>query len=46
MIVRGQQQGGVVQGIGQALMEHQVYDRGSGQLVTGSFMDYAMPRAA
>jgi aerobic carbon-monoxide dehydrogenase large subunit len=35
----------VVQGIGQALMEHQVYDRDSGQLLTGSFMDYAMPRA-
>jgi carbon-monoxide dehydrogenase large subunit len=45
MIVRGQIQGGVVQGIGQALMEHQVYDRESGQLLTGSFMDYAMPRA-
>jgi carbon-monoxide dehydrogenase large subunit len=46
MIVLGQIQGGVVQGIGQALMEHQVYDRGSGQLLTGSFMDYAMPRAS
>jgi aerobic carbon-monoxide dehydrogenase large subunit len=46
MIVLGQIQGGVVQGIGQALMEHQVYDRGSGQLVTGSFMDYAMPHAS
>jgi carbon-monoxide dehydrogenase large subunit len=46
MIVKGQQMGGVVQGIGQALMEHQVYDRSSGQLITGSFMDYAMPRAA
>ena len=46
MIVHGQQMGGVVQGIGQALMEHQVYDRSSGQLITGSFMDYAMPRAA
>ena len=46
MIVRGQIQGGVVQGIGQALMEHQIYDRQSGQLLTGSFMDYAMPRAA
>jgi aerobic carbon-monoxide dehydrogenase large subunit len=45
MIVRGQIQGGVVQGIGQALMEHQVYDRQSGQLLTASFMDYAMPRA-
>jgi carbon-monoxide dehydrogenase large subunit len=45
MIVRGQIQGGVVQGIGQALMEHQVYDRDSGQLLTGSFMDYVMPHA-
>ncbi len=45
MIVRGQQYGGVAQGIGQALMEHQVYDRNSGQLLTGSFQDYAMPRA-
>jgi CO/xanthine dehydrogenase Mo-binding subunit len=43
---QGQIDGGVVQGIGQALLEHQVYDRGSGQLITGSFMDYAMPRAA
>jgi carbon-monoxide dehydrogenase large subunit len=46
MIVRGQQMGGVVQGIGQALMEHQVYDRQSGQLITGSFLDYAMPHAS
>ena len=46
MIVRGQIQGGVVQGIGQALMEHQIYDRQSGQLLTGSLMDYAMPHAA
>jgi carbon-monoxide dehydrogenase large subunit len=46
MIVRGQQQGGVVQGIGQALIEHQIYDRQSGQLLTGSFQDYAMPRAS
>src|SRR5262252_8971440 len=45
LIVRGQIHGGVVQGIGQALVEHQVYDRGSGQLLTGSFMDYSMPRA-
>src|SRR4029079_4667369 len=45
MIVRGQQMGGVVQGIGQALMERQVYDRSSGQLLTGSFLDYAMPHA-
>ena len=45
MIVEGQIHGGVVQGIGQALMEHAVYDA-DGQLLTGSFMDYAMPRAA
>ena len=43
-IVRGQVYGGVAQGIGQALMEHAVYD-GQGQLLSGSFMDYAMPRA-
>jgi carbon-monoxide dehydrogenase large subunit len=45
MIVRGQIHGGVVQGLGQALIEHQVYDRESGQLLSGSFMDYGMPRA-
>jgi carbon-monoxide dehydrogenase large subunit len=45
MIVLGQIHGGVAQGIGQALLEHAVYDRQSGQLVTGSFMDYTMPRA-
>jgi len=45
MIVRGQIHGGVAQGIGQALIEHQVYDHDSGQLVSGSFMDYGMPRA-
>jgi carbon-monoxide dehydrogenase large subunit len=45
LIVAGQLHGGVVQGIGQALMEEAVYD-GDGQLLTGSFMDYAMPRAA
>ena len=45
MIVEGQVHGGLVQGIGQALMEHCVYDRETGQLITGSFMDYAMPRA-
>ena len=44
-IVFGQIQGGVAQGIGQALLEENVYDRESGQLLTGSFMDYAMPRA-
>jgi aerobic carbon-monoxide dehydrogenase large subunit len=45
MIVAGQLHGGVVQGIGQALMEKAVYDE-DGQLLTGSFMDYAMPRAS
>jgi aerobic carbon-monoxide dehydrogenase large subunit len=44
LLVEGQIQGGVVQGLGQALMEQAVYDS-DGQLVTGSFMDYAMPRA-
>jgi carbon-monoxide dehydrogenase large subunit len=46
MIVEGQIQGALAQGLGQALMEHVVYDKASGQLVSGSFMDYAMPRAA
>jgi carbon-monoxide dehydrogenase large subunit len=45
MLVRGQLDGGAVQGIGQALCEQIVYDNESGQLLTGSFMDYAMPRA-
>ena len=45
LIVEGQVHGGVVQGLGQALLEHAIYDRESGQLLTGSFMDYAMPRA-
>ena len=44
MIVEGQLHGGVVQGIGQALMERTVYDS-EGQLLTGSYMDYALPRA-
>ncbi|TAJ38885.1 MAG: xanthine dehydrogenase family protein molybdopterin-binding subunit [Reyranella sp.] len=44
-IVFGQIHGGCAQGIGQALLEENVYDRDSGQLLTGSFMDYAMPRA-
>ena len=44
MIVEGQVHGGVVQGIGQALWEEAVYDD-DGQLLTGSLMDYAMPRA-
>ncbi|HXA70009.1 MAG TPA: xanthine dehydrogenase family protein molybdopterin-binding subunit [Stellaceae bacterium] len=44
LLVEGQLHGGVVQGIGQALMERTVYD-GEGQLLTGSYMDYALPRA-
>jgi carbon-monoxide dehydrogenase large subunit len=44
MIVEGQVQGGVAQGIGQALLEHCIYDE-EGQLLSGSYMDYAMPRA-
>ncbi len=44
-LLEGQVHGGTVQGIGQALREHAVYERDSGQLLTGSFMDYAMPRA-
>ncbi|MBE7637416.1 molybdopterin-dependent oxidoreductase [Sneathiella sp. P13V-1] len=45
MIVEGQVHGGVAQGIGQALLEGVVYDDDSGQLLTGSYMDYCMPRA-
>jgi carbon-monoxide dehydrogenase large subunit len=45
MIVEGQIHGGVAQGAGQALAEHCVYDPGGGQLLSGSFMDYALPRA-
>ena len=45
MLVEGQAQGGAVQGAGQAMMEQAVYDE-DGQLLTGSFMDYALPRAA
>jgi carbon-monoxide dehydrogenase large subunit len=45
MIVEGQVHGGLAQGIGQALLECCVYDQDSGQLLTGSYMDYAMPRA-
>jgi len=43
-IVRGQVEGGAMQGIGQALYERVTYDESSGQLLSGSFMDYAMPR--
>ena len=45
MIVEGQVHGGLVQGIGQALLENCAYDAETGQLLTGSFMDYTMPRA-
>jgi aerobic carbon-monoxide dehydrogenase large subunit len=45
MIVRGQVHGGVAQGLGQALLELASYDVSSGQLLSGSFMDYTMPRA-
>ncbi len=45
MIVEGQVQGGIAQGLGQAMMEAAVYEKESGQLLTGSLMDYAMPRA-
>jgi carbon-monoxide dehydrogenase large subunit len=45
MIIDGQTHGGIVQGIGQALLEQCFYDARTGQLLSGSFMDYAMPRA-
>src|SRR5207253_5079394 len=45
MIVEGQVHGGLCQGIGQAMLEHCIYDNESGQLLTGSLMDYALPRA-
>jgi len=46
LLLEGQLQGGVAQGIGQAAFEHVVHDRESGQLLSGSFMDYQLPRAA
>ncbi len=45
LIVRGQVAGGVAQGMGQAMLENTVFDKDSGQLLSGSFMDYALPRA-
>jgi carbon-monoxide dehydrogenase large subunit len=45
LLLEGQVHGGTVQGIGQALLEHGMYDPETAQLVTGSFMDYAMPHA-
>jgi aerobic carbon-monoxide dehydrogenase large subunit len=46
LLLEGQVHGGIVQGIGQALLEHASYEADSGQLLSGSFMDYAMPRAS
>ncbi len=45
MIVEGQTHGSIAQGLGQAMMEHTIFDPSGGQLTNGSFMDYAMPRA-
>ena len=45
MILHGQTHGAIAQGVGQALWEHCIVDPDSGQVMTGSFMDYAMPRA-
>jgi len=45
LLVKGQVHGGIAQGVGQALMEDIVYEPGTGQLLSGSFMDYTMPRA-
>ena len=46
LLLEGQVHGGVVQGIGQALYEETIYDDESGQLLSGSLMDYAIPRAS
>ena len=46
LLIAGQVHGGIAQGAGQALMEDAIYDEESGQLLTGSFMDYGMPRAS
>ena len=45
LIVRGQVHGGVAQGVGQAVLERTVYDPDSGQLLSGTLIDYALPRA-
>lgn len=45
MLIQGQMHGAIAQGVGQAMLEHAVFDAESGQLLAGSFMDYAMPRA-
>ena len=44
-LLAGQVQGGIAQGLGQALLEDTIYEEESGQLLSGSFMDYAIPRA-
>jgi carbon-monoxide dehydrogenase large subunit len=46
LILHGQAHGGIAHGVGQAIMEHCVYDKDHGALISGSFMDYAMPRAS
>src|SRR5260221_9704870 len=46
LLVEGQVHGGLAQGIGQALMERVTFDPDSGQMLSGSFLDYAMPRAS
>jgi carbon-monoxide dehydrogenase large subunit len=45
MIVEGQTHGAIAQGLGQAMLEHAIFDSTGGQLITGSFLDYALPRA-
>jgi carbon-monoxide dehydrogenase large subunit len=45
LLLRGQVQGGIAQGVGQAMLERTVYEDGSGQLITGTLADYALPRA-
>ena len=45
VLLDGQLHGGIAQGIGQVMGEHAIYDKASGQLLTGTFMDYEMPRA-
>jgi carbon-monoxide dehydrogenase large subunit len=45
LLLAGQVHGGAAQGIGQALMEHAIYDESSGQMLSASLMDYALPRA-
>ena len=46
LLLQGQIMGGIAQGLGQAMLEQAIYEPGSGQLLTGSFLDYAMPYAS